>query len=80
MEASKQATRRPPADILRLNDWLRKYTSEIHAPVADYYSALADSAGMLHEGYSDDGLHPNDRGYTVMAPVAEGAIQRALRE
>jgi lysophospholipase L1-like esterase len=68
------------ADILRLNDWLRKYTSEIHAPVADYYSALLDSHGMLREGYSDDGLHPNDRGYMVTAPVAEGAILRALKE
>jgi lysophospholipase L1-like esterase len=38
-----------------------------------------DSKGMLKEGYSDDGLHPNDRGYTLMAPVAEAAIARALR-
>jgi len=30
--------------------------------VADYYSVLADSKGLLKEGYSDDGLHPNDRG------------------
>ena len=33
---------------------------------------------MLKEGYSDDGLHPNDRGYLLMAPVAEAAIGRAL--
>ena len=78
--ASKQATRRPPADILRLNDCLRNYAAEIHAPVADYYSALVDSHGMLREGYSDDGLHPNDRGYAVMAPVAEAAIEKALSE
>jgi len=48
--------------------------------VADYYSALVDDHGMLREGYSDDGLHPNDRGYAVMAPVAGAVIERALEE
>ena len=33
---------------------------------------------MLTQGYSDDGLHPNDRGYSLMAPVAVAAIERAL--
>jgi len=77
---SKQTTHRPSGDILKLNDWLRNYATEIHAPVADYYSALVDEHGMLREGYSDDGLHPNDRGYTVMAPIAVAAIEKALKE
>ena len=77
---SKQTARRPPPDILKLNDWLRKYAAEIHAPVADYYSALVDKHGMLREGYSDDGLHPNDRGYAVMAPIAAAAIEKVFKE
>jgi lysophospholipase L1-like esterase len=76
---TKQTTRRPPPDILRLNDWLRNYATETHAQVADYYSALVDGHGMLREGYSGDGLHPNDRGYALMAPVAEAAIEQALK-
>jgi len=74
----KQTDHRPPSDILKLNEWLRHYAAEIHAEVADYYSVLVDGKGMLKEGYSDDGLHPNDRGYTLMAPVAEAAIARAV--
>jgi lysophospholipase L1-like esterase len=74
----KQTERRPPADILRLNEWLGRYAAETEAEVADYYSVLVDSKGMLKEGYSDDGLHPSDRGYALMAPVAEAAIERAL--
>jgi lysophospholipase L1-like esterase len=74
----KQTERRPPSDILKLNEWLRRYAAETEAEVADYYSVLVDSKGMLKEGYSDDGLHPNDRGYALMAPVAEAAIERAL--
>ena len=73
----KQTDRRPPSDILKLNEWLRRYAAEIGAEVADYYSILVDGQGMLKEGYSDDGLHPNDRGYALMAPAAEAAVARA---
>jgi len=75
----KQTDRRPPSDILKLNEWLRRYAAEIQAEVGDYYSVLVDSNGVLKEGYSDDGLHPNERGYALMAPVAEAAIERGLR-
>jgi len=76
---SKQTGQRPPADILRLNHWLQSYAPDIHAEIADYYAALVDEKGMLREGYSDDGLHPNARGYELMAPVAAAAIERALK-
>jgi len=38
-----------------------------------------DDKGMLKDGYSNDGLHPNARGYELMAPLAEAAIARALQ-
>jgi lysophospholipase L1-like esterase len=38
-----------------------------------------DDKGMFKEGFSDDGLHPNDRGFALMAPVAEAAIEKALQ-
>jgi lysophospholipase L1-like esterase len=75
----KQTDHRPPPDILRLNAWMRRYAAEVKAEVADYYSVRVDSKGMLKEGYSEDGLHPNDRGYALMGSVAEAAIERALR-
>ncbi len=77
--ASKQTEHRPPADILKLNAWLRDYAAARHVDVADYYSALADDKGMLRDGYSNDGLHPNAKGYALLAPVAEAAIEKALQ-
>ncbi len=77
--AHPQSSQRPPADILKLNAWLRDYAAKVHAVFADYYAALADDKGMLREGYSDDGLHPNAKGYELLAPVAEAAIKKALR-
>jgi len=75
----KQTISRPPADILRVNAWLRDYAAKTNAVLADYYSALADDKGMLREGLSNDGLHPNAKGYELMAPIAEAAIAKALQ-
>jgi lysophospholipase L1-like esterase len=77
--ARKQTARRPPADILKLNAWLREYAAARKAVVADYYAAVVDDKGMLRDGFSEDGLHPNAKGYELLAPVAEKAIREALR-
>jgi acyl-CoA thioesterase I len=75
-----QTKRRPPAQILELNAWIKSYAARVNAIFADYYSALVDSKGMLKDGFSNDGLHPNDRGYALLVPVAEAAIEKALNE
>lgn len=75
---NKQSVHRPPSDILKLNEWLRAYAGEAHTVYADYFTAMADAQGMLKDGYSDDGLHPNAKGYTLVAPVAAVAIDKAL--
>jgi lysophospholipase L1-like esterase len=75
----KQTEHRPPADILKLNAWLKDYAAKTQATIADYYSALLDEQGMLKAGFSDDGLHPNAKGYQLMAPVAQAAIDKALQ-
>ena len=74
----KQLAHRPPADIFRLNAWIKEYAARVRAGFADYYQATVDDKGYLKEGFSRDGLHPNDKGYELMAPVAEAAIRRAL--
>jgi lysophospholipase L1-like esterase len=76
---SKQTVSRPPADILKLNAWLHDYAGKVRAGFADYYAALVDDKGMLRDGFSGDGLHPNGKGYELMAPVAQAAIDQALR-
>ena len=74
-----QSIRRPPERVKALNDWMRKYAADTHAIYLDYYSAMADDKGFLKDELSDDGLHPNQKGYDVMAPLAERAISSALK-
>ena len=76
---NKQTVSRPPADILKLNAWMREHAGKVHAVFADYYAATVDDKGMLREGYSDDGLHTNSKGYELLAPVAQAAIDKALQ-
>ncbi|UPG93273.1 SGNH/GDSL hydrolase family protein [Luteibacter aegosomatissinici] len=72
------STRRPPADIKTLNAWIRDYTTREHLGYIDYFDAMLDKTGQLRADLSDDGLHPNAKGYKVMAPLAQKAIDAAL--
>ena len=76
---AKMSEGRPPADILKLNAWIKDYAAKAHAVYADYFPVLVDGAGFLKPGISQDGLHPNADGYKLMAPVAEAAIAKALQ-
>ena len=74
----KMSEGRPPADILKLNEWLKSYAAKTHSIYADYFAAIVDDKGMLKDGFSRDGLHPNDKGYELLTPVASAAIEKAL--
>jgi lysophospholipase L1-like esterase len=76
---SRQSAQRPPSDILILNGWLKTYAKEINALYVDYFPAMADTAGFLKKDISEDGLHPNQKGYDIMAPIVESAIEKIVK-
>jgi lysophospholipase L1-like esterase len=75
-----QTTRRPPANIVAINDWMKKYAAENGLTYLDYFSAMVDDKGFMKSDISRDGLHPNEKGYEVMKPLAEQAINAALKK
>jgi lysophospholipase L1-like esterase len=74
-----QTQQRPPEKILALNAWIKDYCARNGCVYLDYYSAMVDSSGMFKRELTYDGLHPNNAGYEVMAPLAQKAIDEALR-
>jgi lysophospholipase L1-like esterase len=74
-----QTTRRPMSRIRAINEWMKKYAAAEAHVYLDYFPAMIDEKGMLKEEFSADDLHPNAAGYAVMAPLAEAAIQKALK-
>jgi lysophospholipase L1-like esterase len=68
----------PAPKIIALNAWMRQYAASAGAAYLDYHSAMVDARGGLPASLSRDGVHPNEAGYRVMAPLAETAIAAAL--
>ncbi|MGA3028378.1 MAG: SGNH/GDSL hydrolase family protein [Bryobacteraceae bacterium] len=73
----ERSTWRPPERIRELNRWIQGFCGEKGYTFVNYYSEVVDAAGFLKPDLSDDGLHPNSRGYRIMAPVALKAIESA---
>jgi len=71
---------RPPEKILELNAWIKRYAAENGHTYLDYFSAMVDPQGLLQKDLSEDGLHPNAKGYALMSPLAEQAIRSALKK
>ena len=68
----------PAATIVALNGWMRDYAERTGAVYLDYWSAMADERQGMKAALTIDGVHPNEAGYAVMAPLAEAAITKAL--
>jgi lysophospholipase L1-like esterase len=64
----------PAPKVKALNKWLRKYARQKGFKYLDYYSRMADKNGALKQGFGDDGVHPNDRGYAIMQAVASAVL------
>jgi lysophospholipase L1-like esterase len=77
-DAKESFDLRPRERILALNIWLKDYCAANGCVYLDYFTALVDGKGMLRKELADDGLHPKDAGYRIMAPLAEAAIEEAL--
>ena len=87
-QAGDMFTQRPPEEILALNRRLKGYCAPSSASPGgrsdgciylDYFIAMADDHGYMRRELADDGLHPNAAGYKIMAPLAEAAIEKALK-
>jgi lysophospholipase L1-like esterase len=73
-----QTDLRPQGRIADLNGWLKGYAAASGSVYLDYYAALVEGRNFRKE-FTTDGLLPNDAGYGVMAPLAEQAIETALK-
>jgi lysophospholipase L1-like esterase len=68
----------PGPKIVALNNWMREYAASHGATYLDYHSAMVNEKLGLNADLAADGVHPTEKGYRMMAPLAEAAIARAL--
>jgi lysophospholipase L1-like esterase len=75
-----QTSARPMTRIKALNDWMKTYAAANGDTYLDYFSAMTDQDGLMRTELTEDDLHPNAKGYAIMAPLAETAIASALKK
>jgi lysophospholipase L1-like esterase len=74
-----QTSLRPMERIKAVNAWMKRYAEDHGDIYLDYFSAMIDDKGLLRAELSADDLHPTAAGYAIMGPLAEAAIQKALK-
>ena len=74
----RPAVLEPAQHIVELNDSLRRLAREKNLIYVDYHDPLADERDAMKQTFSNDGVHPNRDGYSVMEPLARRAIEQAL--
>jgi len=70
----------PAEKVVKLNSLLRDYSKEQGLIYVDYYSAMEDDSNGLREDLGYDGVHPNGLGYSIMEPLVEEGIAKALKK
>ena len=53
-------------DIMDINEKIEKYCDDNNYTYINMYDKLLDDDGNFNEEFTDDGLHPNSRGYEVI--------------
>ncbi|MBQ2872754.1 MAG: SGNH/GDSL hydrolase family protein [Bacilli bacterium] len=53
--------------IVYVNKNIKIFCDKMGIEYLDLYSLLRDEDGLFNKRYSDDGIHPNDNGYSIVA-------------
>ncbi len=61
--------------VLAINKWMAERENVTYI---DFHSVLMDEEGRMKTEYTDDGLHPNERGYAVMTRILQPHLARHL--
>lgn len=69
----------PNTKIPALNALLKDYAEKNNAIYLDYFSVMADQRNGLPKDLAEDGVHPTAKGYAIMKPLVEQAVEIALK-
>ena len=69
---------KPAEQIRAMNTRLRALCEREHLVYLDYHAHMSNAEGGLDADLAEDGVHPTQKGYALMAPLAAKAIDAAL--
>ena len=65
-------------DIKIVNNQLEAYCDQIGIEYLDLYSLLVDDNELFDVKYSDDGIHPNEVGYNIVATEINKKLRKSF--
>lgn len=71
---------KPAEKVIQLNTMIKLYANQNNITYVDYFSAMVNTSKGLRKDLGDDGVHPNTKGYTIMEPLLETAIEKTLHK
>jgi lysophospholipase L1-like esterase len=70
----------PAEKVVELNKLLQSYVQKHKLVYVDYFSAMVDDSKGMKKDLAYDGVHPTALGYSIMEPLVEDGIAKALKE
>ena len=70
----------PVPKVQELNAMIKDYAGKHHLVYLDYFTTLANSRSALPDSLARDGVHPTLAGFKLMEPLAQAAIESALKQ
>ena len=75
-----RSVRNVPQKIRSLNARIMELAEQLSLPYIDYYNAMVyNEGGAINPAYSDDGVHPNSLGYSVMEPLLLDQVKKITK-
>jgi len=65
---------KPAQKVVALNLLLKEYADKHKLTYVDYFSAMVDENMGLKADLGYDGIHPNEKGYSIMELIIEDAF------
>lgn len=70
----------PAGKVIAMNARIKDFAQRHKMIYLDYFSSLVDERNGMKKDYSNDEVHPTLKGYKVMEPLVEKAIDEALKK
>jgi len=65
----------PAEKITTLNQWIEGYARKKNHVYIDYHTPMKDEKNGLKKEFSEDGVHPNSKGYKIMEKIVLEHLQ-----
>ncbi len=65
----------PPSYIAEVNNMLKSYCANHNLQYVDYFSSMANEKKGLGKELSEDGVHPNEKGYKIMSKIIQSVLE-----